>query len=61
MNRPDSGTSLWVRALATVKEFLQVDLALTRFAFRHASPEAQRVLCAPVAALLAILDRFLPR
>ena len=60
MNRPDSDTPLWVRVLATVKEFLQADLAMTRFAFRHASPEAQRVLCAPVAALLAILDRFLP-
>lgn len=61
MKRKEVGPGLWVRALETAREFLRVDLAMTRFAFRHASPEAQRLLCAPVAALLAILDRLLPR
>jgi len=45
--------------LAPVRDFLRVDLAMTRFAFRHLTPAAQSILCAPVLALLAVVDFFI--
>lgn len=61
MSRPKSGLPGWKRVLGALKEFVQTDVALTRLAFRHASPETQRLLCAPAALLAALLDRVLSR
>lgn len=61
MSRPKAGLPGWKRALRALKEFVQTDVALTRFAFCHASPETQRLLCAPAAFLAALLDRALSR
>jgi hypothetical protein len=60
MRRKREPRSAAVACLTAARDFLRVDLAMTRFAFRYLPPPSLAILCAPVQSLLAVVEFFLP-
>ncbi len=59
MRRSTKQRDTWVRRLTRpLREFIQVDLDMTRQALRRAHPSAEAFFCAPPLAFLWVLDRM---